>query len=294
MPPLALAVLLGLLAALDADEPLAAPESRVPSRLALLARPLRLAAAAGFAALLALAWSSSRARLEDDRARYVEAFLPVAHAQEACGPGVTLDRTADGRLDLSARAVPLADVLRCLVERAGLRVEYDGPPPRQPVSVTLRGESLASTLESLLEGLGVNYLLSRDPSGTGVERLIVFGSSRTTEPSRGGGARSSPPGASPIAEPVTPPEPFPDDESQPFGPPPGVGPGASPVFPGPPGTESPAAPAPGENLEPMPEPGEAEELTPLTLQSNRRPDPVVASTRLRSSGSSGKRNGRGS
>ena len=294
VPPLALAVLLGLLAALDAEKPLALLESNVPLRLALLARPLRLAAVGGFAALLALALSSARARLEDDRGRYVEAFLPVAHAQAACGPGVTVDRRADGHLDLSARAVPLADILRCLVERAGLRVEYDGPPPRQPVSVTLRGDSLPSTLESLLEGLGVNYLLSRDPSGTRVERLIVFSSSRTTEPSRGGGTPPSPAGASPIGEPVTSPERLPDDESQPLGPPPGAGPGPSPVFPGPPGSEPSAAPAPGESLEPTPEPGEAEELTPLTLQSSRRPDPVVASTLSRSSGSSGKRNGRGS
>ena len=195
VPPFALAVLLGLLAALEAEGRLASPEVQGPARLVLPARPLRLAAVAGFAALLALAWSSSRARLEDDRARYVDAFLPVAHAQEACGPGVTLDRTADGRLDLSARAVPLADVLRCLVEHAGLRVEYDGPPPRQLVSVALHGDLLAGTLESLLEGLGLNYLLVRDPSDTAVERLIVFGSSRATEPSRDGGGRSSPAGA---------------------------------------------------------------------------------------------------
>ena len=240
MPPLALAVLLGLLAALDADGPLAAPEAQAPARLALLARPLRLAAVAGFAALLALAWSSSRARLEDDRARYVDAFLPVAHAQAACGPGVTLDRTADGRLDLSARAVPLADVLRCLVEHAGLRVEYDGPPPRQPVSVALRGDLLAGTLESLLEGLGLNYLLVRDPSGTAVERLIVFGSSRATEPTSGGGARSSPSGEGRLVEPI-PAEPPPGDEARPFGMPPEAPPGVPMPFPGPPPGSEPSS-----------------------------------------------------
>jgi hypothetical protein len=268
VPLLALAVLLGLLASLEADGPLAAPGARVPARLALLARPLRLAAVAGFAALLALAWSASRARLEDDRARYVEAFLPVVHAQEACGPGVTVDRTADGRLELSARAVPLADVLRCLAERAGLRVEYDGPPPRQPVSAALRGHLLAGTLESLLEGLGVNYLLGLDPSGTAVERLIVFGSSRATEPSRDGGGRSSPTGADRSVEPM-PAEPSPGDEAQPFGMPPAAPPGAPMPFSGlPPGAEpSPGASEPGGVPEPSPvEPGE---LTPMTLQFSR-------------------------
>jgi O-antigen ligase len=278
VPPLALAVLLGLLTALAANEPPAVTEARMPARLALAARPLRLAAAAGFAALLALAWSSSRARLGDDRDRYTAAFLPVAHAQEACGPGVTLDRTADGRLDLSARAAPLADILRCLVERTGLRVEYEGAPPRQRVSVALRGDSLAATLESRLEGLGVNYLLSRDPSGTAVDRLIVFGSSRAAEPSGGGGPRSSPAGAPPIAAPGMPTAPLPDDESQPLDSPPGASPGAFPAFPGPPGSEPSAAPVPGENPEPMPEAGEPQDLTPLTLQLGPPLRPRLAST----------------
>jgi hypothetical protein len=232
----------------------------------LPARPLRLAAVAGLAALLALAWSSSRARLEDDRARYVTNFLPVAHAEEACGPGVTLDRTADGRLDLSAHAVPLADVLRCLVERAGLRLEYDGPPPRQRVSVALRGDSLAGTLESLLEGLGVNYLLGRDPSGTAIERLIVFGASRASEASRGSG-RPSPPGADRPGEPM-PADPSPEDEAQPFGMPPEATPGV---------------PTPSSGLPPgaEPPPAEPEELTPMTLQLGRGAGRRVAMSDIR-------------
>ena len=266
---------------------------RRPAGSRSLARPLRLAAVAGFAALLALAWSSSRARLEDDRARYVEAFLPVAHAQEACGPGVTLDRTADGRLDLSARAVPLADVLRCLVEHAGLRVEYDGPPPRQPVSVALRGDSLAGTLESLLEGLGVNYLLSRDPSGTGVERLIVFGSSRATEPSRGGGAAVVARGGGPVRRARCRPSPSPSDEAQPFGMPPEAAPGAPPPSPDCRRGPSPRGAARREARNRSPSRSSPQELTPLTLQYDRRPGPAVASTSVLSSGSSGKRNGRG-
>ncbi|HYO47893.1 MAG TPA: hypothetical protein VEY33_14540, partial [Gemmatimonadota bacterium] len=170
-------------------------------------------------------------------------------------------------LDLSARAVPLADVLRCLVEHAGLRVEYDGPPPRQLVSVALRGDSLASTLESLLEGLGVNYLLSRDPSGRGVERLIVFGASRATEPTSGRGARSSPSGGEPV-EPM-PAEPSPEDQAQPFGMPPEAPPGVPMPFSGlPPGAE-PSSGAYEPGGAPEPPPVEPEELTPLTLQFNR-------------------------
>ncbi len=229
VPPLALAVLLGLLAALDARPPLATPTLATPTLRGagprpLLARPLRLAAALSLAVLLALSWSASRTRLEADRGRHLGAFLPAAHAQ-SCAPGVTLARAPDGTLELSVRAVPLPEVLSCLVARAGLRVEYDGPPPRPSVSVTLRGESLAATLASLLEGLGVNYLLSRDPAGAAVERLIVFGTSRSTGAPGGGGAPSS------IAEPT------PDgEEAEPFGPPPAADPGRSPrsAGPGPP------------------------------------------------------------
>ncbi len=182
---------------------------------------------------------------------------------------MTLDRTADGQLDLSARAVPLADVLECLVERVGLRVEYEGPPPRQPVSVTLRGESLAGTLESLLEGLGVNYLLTRDSSGA--DRLIVFGASKETEPSRGGAPRPSPATGQPEA--VAPPESGPEDESRPFGPPPGS-PGMVSPFPMPPGSDPSAIEAPAEEPSYVPEP---QELTPLTLQLGRGVGKTVAS-----------------
>jgi hypothetical protein len=223
---------------------------------------------ASLAVVLAIAWSSSRARLHDDRARYLEAFLPVAYAQGGCGPGLTLERTADGHLDLSARAVPLADVLRCLVERAGLRVEYDGPPPRQPVTVALRGESLAGTLESLLAGLGMNYLLGRDPSGTVVDRLIVFGASRATESNRGGSAGASPAGVGQPVEPL-PAEPSAEDEAPVFEMPTA----APPEFP-------PSSSVPPPDAEPSPgvhEPGgapepplvEPEELTPMTLQLGR-------------------------
>jgi hypothetical protein len=266
---LALAVLLGLLTALDAGEPPSTANSEALSRLAPASRPLRLAAGVCLGALLAFTWSSSRARLEDDRGRYLAALLPVAHAQQACASGITLDRGAAGRIDLSAHAVPLVDVLRCLVERAGLRVEYDGPPPRQLVSVALHADSLASTLESLLEGLGVNYLLSRNASGTAVERLIVFGSTRATEPSRGAGAPAAAAGAAPSEEPFAPREPSSDDESLPFGPPPSAAPGAFPGLPGSLGSEPPAGQAPGLSPEPLLEPNEPLDLTPVTLQLGR-------------------------
>jgi hypothetical protein len=267
---LLLAVLLGVLAALDPGGSRAAHVAPRAVAGRLVPGALRLTALAGLAALLAITLSSSLSRLQDDRARYRAAFLPVAHAQAgpesgaSCGPSVTLEHKADGRIDLSTRGAPLAEVLRCLVERAEFRLEYDGPAPRQTVSVDLRGESLAGAVESLLEGLGIDYLLGRDPTGTRVERLIIFGSSRAAEPSRGSG-RPSPARPGRPVEPM-PAEPPPQDEAQPFGMPPFAPPGAPTPFTGlPPGTE----PPPGmyePGGEPEPSPVEPEELTPMTLQ----------------------------
>jgi hypothetical protein len=185
---------------------------------------------------------------------------------------VTLDRAADGRLELSARAVPLADLLQCLVERTGLRVEYDGPAPRQAVSVALRGEPLDRTLQSLLEGLGVNYLLTRDASGH--DRLIVFASSGAAEPSRGAGSRA--PAETGRPEPAAPGEPeIHEDESQPSFPPSAPPPQPFPPAGMPPGSEPPGAAVPFEESPLAPEP---QELTPLTLQLGRGPGSVIAST----------------
>lgn len=270
---LLLAVLLGVLAALDPDESRAAHVA--PGALAgrLVPGALRMTALAGLAALLAITLSSSLSRLQDDRARYRAAFLPVAHAQAgpesaaSCGPAVTLERKADGRVDLSARGVTLVEVLRCLVEHAEFRLEYDGPAPRQTVSVDLRGETLAGAVESLLEGLGIDYLLGRDPTGTRIEQLIIFGSSRAAEPSRAS-TRPSPARPGRPVEPM-PAEPPPQDESQPPGMPPAAPPEASMPFTGlPPGAE-PSSGVPEPGGEPEPSPVEPEELTPMTLQLGR-------------------------
>jgi hypothetical protein len=268
VPPLVLAVLLGMLAAFDPRRPAA------PCRLASPGPCLRAAAALGLALALAGATSWSLRRLRDDRARYEGAFVPVAHAQDGLSPlempglspldlpgvspverpsvsppelpglspadlpsvsppglpgrgstpglpcraGVFLDVRPDGRIDLAARNALLPNVLDCLVERLALRLEYDGRPPPTAVSVALRGQTLAGAIVSILEGLGVNYLLGLDESQTNVDRLIVFGSSA-------GGDRGRPEG----------------------------------------GTE------------PSPEPGVPEEVTPMTLQLGHGPAAGVAS-----------------
>ncbi len=111
-----------------------------------------------------------------------------APAMPPCAAGVSVEISGGDRVSVSARAVPLDDVLRCLSRTTGVRLEFDGTQPRQPVTVALQDQPLASALESLFEGLGLNYVLSARGDGR-VERLIILGASSprpsaTTTPRR--------------------------------------------------------------------------------------------------------------
>src|SRR6266511_1870800 len=115
-------------------------------------------------------------------------------------------RVAEGRVDLSANAAPVADVLDRLSKQTGMKVVYEGPPPRQLVSVSLAGRTPAEAVVGLLEGLGLNYMLLGDPSGTRVQTLMMAGAAPATPSARSANANpslrmSSPaPGSSPDAE----------------------------------------------------------------------------------------------
>ncbi len=130
-----------------------------------------------------------------------------AEGEESCPPGVDVTVRTSGSLDLEADGALLADILACLRDRAGLGLEFDGSAPERRLSVALRDQPLAALLESLLEGLDIDYLLTYDPEGGQVERLIIVSSSgssvrpsapeprraRPRGPTPGGGAVSTPP-----------------------------------------------------------------------------------------------------
>jgi len=98
-------------------------------------------------------------------------------------------RVDGGRVDLSTNAAPVADVLDRLSRQTGMKVVYEGAPPRQLVSVTLAGRTPAEAVVGLLEGLGLNYMLIGDASGARVQTLMMGGaapaapSPRATSPS---------------------------------------------------------------------------------------------------------------
>jgi hypothetical protein len=111
-------------------------------------------------------------------------------------------RVAQGRLDLKAKGAPLSEVLDRLARRTGMRVTYDGPPPRQPITTDIRGRTPAEVVLGLLEGLGLNYAIGLDRTGSQVETLFMF---------PGEGAPALGPPSTPAARPAFVPPSPPDD-----------------------------------------------------------------------------------
>jgi hypothetical protein len=105
-------------------------------------------------------------------------------------------------LDVVATAAPLADVLARLSQQTGMKVVYDGAPPRTLVTATLPRRTPVEAVLALFEGLGLNYALKTDASGTKVDTLIVTGPAPSAAASR---AAAPPPQAATTPEPRRPP-----------------------------------------------------------------------------------------
>jgi hypothetical protein len=84
-------------------------------------------------------------------------------------------RVSGQSVDVQATNAPIAEVLDRLSRQTHMKVVYDGAPPRQMVTLDLRGRTPVEAVTAALEGQGVNYALSMDPSGTRVETLLVSG-----------------------------------------------------------------------------------------------------------------------
>ena len=107
-------------------------------------------------------------------------------------------------------------LLQRLAHATGMKVEYDGPAPRQIVLVTLSRRPLAEAVQGILIGQGLNFAILFDPTGARVDRLIVATASKTVASSRGAlpGSGPRPAGPAPAAPEDLPP---PDAGEQPGG-----------------------------------------------------------------------------
>ena len=119
-------------------------------------------------------------------------------------------------VDIQATNAPLAEILDRLSRQTRMKIVYEGAPPRQMISLDLRGRTPVEAVVAALEGQGVNYALAMDATGTRVETLLVSGVASTgggkpvgAAEDRRSAAREMPP--EPIVEE---PEPVPEEEGQ--------------------------------------------------------------------------------
>lgn len=108
-------------------------------------------------------------------------------------------RSAGDRVDIRVATAPLADVLDRLSRATGMKVVYDGPRPRQLVSVSIEQRTPVEAVLGLLEGTGVSFALQTDPSGTRCHTLFVVSTADRVSPGdrASATARNAPPASTP-------------------------------------------------------------------------------------------------
>jgi hypothetical protein len=97
-------------------------------------------------------------------------------------------RVAGQSVDVQASNAPISEVLDRLSRQTQMKVVYEGAPPRQMISLDLRGRTPVEAVVAALEGQGVNYAMAMDDTGTQVRTLLVSG---TAAASPGGRAASA-------------------------------------------------------------------------------------------------------
>lgn len=105
--------------------------------------------------------------------------LPVASA----APSGFDVRVKEGLVTIDAHEAPLSELLDQLGRQTGMKLVYEAGKPRQIVSAAIEGVPPPEALARLLEGLGVGYVFSLDPTGKRVETLIISGVTAATSAS---------------------------------------------------------------------------------------------------------------
>ena len=101
-------------------------------------------------------------------------------------------RVAGQSVDIQATNAPLTEILERLSRQTQMKVVYEGAPPRQMISLDLRGRTPVEVVVAALEGQGVNYAMSMDDTGTRVQTLLVTGTATSSAPSRASAAPDFP------------------------------------------------------------------------------------------------------
>ncbi len=77
-------------------------------------------------------------------------------------------------MTIRARAVALKEILDRLATATGMKVVYEGAPPLSPVTISLENAPPPVAVLRLMEGLGLGYAFSEEPTGSGVRTLLLF------------------------------------------------------------------------------------------------------------------------
>ena len=99
-------------------------------------------------------------------------------------------RVSGQSVDVQAVNAPLSEILDGLARELHVKIVYEGPPPRQLLSVDLKGRTPAEAFLSIVEGQGLSYALALDKTGTRVESVLMAGGNNA--PSANAGPPPSP------------------------------------------------------------------------------------------------------
>jgi hypothetical protein len=80
-----------------------------------------------------------------------------------------------GRVDLKANAAPLTEILDRLSRQIGMKIVNDGVTPHLLLTLTLENRTPVEAVLGVLEGLGLNYALQMDKTGTNISTLVMAG-----------------------------------------------------------------------------------------------------------------------
>lgn len=117
-----------------------------------------------------------------------------------------------GKVDVDANRAPLAAILGALAEKTGMAVVYEGRVPRPFLTLSLHDRTPAEAVLEVLEGQGLTYAASLDPSGTRVAKLLILGRGSSPAQTAGVSGRAAlpvprePPEVEPEPSPVPPQE----------------------------------------------------------------------------------------
>jgi hypothetical protein len=84
-------------------------------------------------------------------------------------------RVSGNRVDIQATNAPLSEILDGLARQLKIKIIYEGPPPKQPLTVDLKNRTPAEAFLALMEGQGLTYAVAMDKSGSRVETVLMAG-----------------------------------------------------------------------------------------------------------------------